>query len=255
MLSFFRKSITPPPDFQIPPDTRIYAVGDIHGQTELLEKTLQAIEQDAKNFTGDRIIQIFLGDYIDRGIHSREVIDLLTQTPPKGHERICLLGNHEATLLEFIRTPETIRKWSNFGGFTTLASYGLAIPKTLSSENVEQLHYDFMQVFPKEHQDFLEKLYPSYTVGDYFFVHAGINPYLPFEEQSSEDLIWIRDDFTDFEDYHSKYIIHGHTPVNTLDIRRNRANLDLSETFGEQLGCLKLESNQRINFTINRHND
>jgi len=256
MFPFLKKLITAEsPDFHLPPSVRVYAVGDIHGQAKLLEKALNAIEEDAKTFKGERIIQIFLGDYIDRGMYSREVLDLLTQPPPEGHERICLLGNHEATLLKFLDNPKTIRKWSSFGGFTTLASYGIAIPKTLSGKDLTNLHRDFIRVFPASHQNFLKELQHRYCVGDYLFVHAGVNPYLPLDEQYAEDLIWIREEFTDYEGLYPQYIIHGHTPVETLDIRRNRANLDLSVAIGEQLGCLKLEGNQRINFSITLHND
>ncbi|MDG1286940.1 MAG: metallophosphoesterase family protein [Rickettsiales bacterium] len=255
-FSFFKKlCVTEAPTYQLPPGVRVYAIGDIHGQAQLLENALEAIAEDAKDFTGQRIIQVFLGDYIDRGMYSREVLDLLIQAPPVGHERICLLGNHETTLLKFLETPETIRKWSSFGGFTTLASYGIPIPRTLSGEDLTELHQTFAHALPASHQAFLESLQTHYCLGEYFFVHAGINPYLSLDEQSVDDLLWIRDDFLEFEKFHQKYIIHGHTPVETLDIRKNRANLDLSIATGEQLGCLKLEGNQRINFTILMHND
>ena len=226
VLSLVKKLFSiQPPEYFIPAGVRVYAIGDIHGQAELLKAALIAIEKDAKNFKGVRIIQLFLGDYIDRGMHSKEVIELLTKAPPKGHERICLTGNHEATLLDFLDMPETIRKWSSFGGFTTLASYGVAIPRTLTGDDLTRLHDSFSKALPLKHKKFLDSLKLHHEIGDYFFVHAGINPYLSFDEQQEKDLLWIRNDFLDFKKLHAKYIIHGHTPVEAIGIRKNRTCL------------------------------
>ena len=123
-----------PPVFSIPSGVRVYAVGDIHGRSRLLGDMLAAIKQDACAHSGKKVIEIFLGDYVDRGFYSREVIDLLLMPPPEGHERICLLGNHETALLHFLQDPRVLREWANFGGYATLASYGVTIPSSMSPQ-------------------------------------------------------------------------------------------------------------------------
>lgn len=241
------------PTYQLPPGVRIYAVGDIHGNHAALKGTLRAIEEDAKDFEGERIIEVFLGDYIDRGMESREVLDLLLQPRPAGHERICLMGNHEATLLKFLQEPETIRSWSHYGGYATLASYGIPIPRDLSEQSLSNLHRSFIGALPTSHLVFIENLLSCYAIGDYYFVHAGIKPGIPLDKQETVDLLCIRDDFTRFDGYFPQYIVHGHTPVESVEIRHNRANLDLSNSIMRQIGCLKLEGNERKDFTVSVH--
>jgi serine/threonine protein phosphatase 1 len=242
----FRKAL---PDYWLPEGIRVYAIGDIHGRAQLLEHTLNAIAEDAQKYPDDRIIQVFLGDYIDRGIHSREAIELLLSPPPPGHERIFLKGNHEAILLEFLQSPQTLREWSKHGGFHCLTSYGLTIPQQLDDESLWQLHQQFIEVLPEKHLHFFKNLRISYELKDFFFVHAGINPSRPFEEQTCEDYLWIRNEFLNCKGFFSKYIIHGHSPVDQLEIHANRANLDVSRVIPSSLGCLRIAGNQCSDFT------
>lgn len=237
-------------NFTLPDSVRVYAVGDIHGQAALLEKALNFINDDARDFDGERIIEIFLGDYIDRGMHSRQVLDLLLESPAEGHERICLRGNHEETLLQFLDAPEIIRKWVQFGGFTTFSSYDVAIPKTLSGDGLIELHEAFLRALPHEHLTFIKNLELSYSIGGYFFVHAGVRPRIPLEKQQEKDMLWIRDKFLNHGSFYEKYIVHGHSPVAEMDIRDNRANIDLSKAEDGRLGCLKLENDKRHDCTI-----
>ncbi len=244
---FSRDSKVPPapPTFALPSGMRIYAVGDIHGRSALLAKMLAAIEADAQAAPAPTTIQVFLGDYIDRGMQSREVIDRLLAAPPEGHERICLLGNHEDVLLRFLEEPGILREWGNFGGYATLASYGIGIPESMAPEALAALRDRFKQQFPAQHAAFLKHLRLSYSVGDYLFVHAGVRPGLPRAGQSRDDLLWIRQPFLQYEGFFEQYVVHGHSPVAVPDIRVQRANLDVSAAAVNSLCCLVLEDTQR----------
>lgn len=235
----------PPPVFSVPENTRIYAVGDIHGRSGLLKKMLDAIEEDARQYPGEKIIQVFLGDYIDRGFHSRQVIDLLLEAPPAGQERVCLLGNHEMFLLEFLKDPAIFRSWLNFGGYATLASYGVRVPSTMSADVPAQLQMTLKQNLPARHEQFLRDLLYSYEVGDYFFVHAGVRPGMLLEDQNPEEFLWIRKPFLDHKGFFEKYIVHGHSPVMAPEELPNRANIDVSGASKDTLCCLMIEPTHR----------
>ncbi len=236
--------------FSVPDDVRVYAVGDIHGRSELLGKMLQAIETDAAAHPAQKAIQIFLGDYIDRGFYSKEVVEMLVTPPPKGHERVCLMGNHEEALLHFLQDPNILRDWANFGGYATLASYGIPIPDFMSPEKLARVRDDFEKHLPPAHLAFFRNLNLRHSVGDYLFVHAGIQPDVALEKQRPEDLLWIRESFLRHEPYHEHYIVHGHTPVPQPDIRHNRANIDVSSATKGQLCCLVLSGDTRHTLTV-----
>lgn len=245
----------PPREFKIPEGTRIYAVGDIHGRSALLSKMFAAIAKDVANKPPATITEIFLGDYIDRGMQSREVIDLLIAPPPTGHQRVCLMGNHEDTLLRFLVTPSLLREWANFGGYATLASYGLGIPESMSPEKLTIVRDRLIRDLPESHMTFLQNLKLSYQMGDYLFVHAGILPETPLEEQSRDNLLWIRAPFLKHEGYFDHYIVHGHSPVEEPDIRPNRANLDVSGATKDTLCCLVIEGSNREVIQVSHEKD
>ncbi len=233
------------PQFSLPAGVRVYAVGDIHGKSTLLAEMMQAIADDAKANPANQIIEVFLGDYIDRGMHSREVIDLLIAPPPPGHQRVCLRGNHEETLLRFLEDPSVLRDWANFGGYATLASYGVAIPVSMSVELRAALRDQLRQQLPAAHELFLRELEVMYPLGDYLFVHAGIMPNVPLASQKPEHLLWIRDTFLNHTGFFEKYVVHGHSPVIAPEIYDHRANIDVSEAATPSLCCLVLEGTQR----------
>ncbi len=239
---------TPPraaPVFSAPEGVRIYAVGDIHGRSRLLKKMMEAIARDAAGKPPATIIEIYLGDYIDRGMHSREVIDLLLAPPPAGHERRCLLGNHEDALLRFLKDPKFLRSWGNFGGYATLASYGIPIPESMSPENLAMLRARLLQNMPPEHLQFLRELPLRSLVGDYLFVHAGIEPGVALEAQKRDNLLWIRNPFLNYEGFFDHYVVHGHSPLDVPEVKENRANLDVSAAPTSSLCCLVLENTTR----------
>lgn len=233
------------PVFALPPGERIYAIGDIHGRAHLLKKMLAAIETHAASHPAARVVEVFLGDYVDRGLESRAVIDMLRSASPRGHERVCLLGNHEETLLRFLEDPKILREWTNYGGFGTLASYGIGIPATLSPETWAIVRDAFARALPSAHREFLQGLRLTYQQGDYLFVHAGIMPALPLAAQRREHLLWIRESFLSYSGYFERYVVHGHSPVASPEILKNRANLDVSAAASDSLCCLVLEGSNR----------
>ena len=222
-----------------PPDTRIYAVGDIHGRADLLIETIERIDNDRERRPVRYSVEVYLGDYIDRGPDSRTVIDLLAARLVKKHA-ICLRGNHEDMLERFLRDPDSFDIWSQLGALQTLASYGV-VPHPDDSETSASLRDRLYQAFPRAHELFLQCLQPTFECGNIFFVHAGIRPGVPFEQQELHDLIWIRGEFLDSQLDHGKLIVHGHTPVPHPDIRENRINIDTGAVWTGTLTCIAIE--------------
>jgi serine/threonine protein phosphatase 1 len=251
MIRLFRKrpekETTPlaPREFRVPANMRVYAVGDIHGKAALLKKLLALIAEDAKAHAGAKIEEVFLGDYVDRGMQSREVIDLLLEAPPAGHQRIFLKGNHEEALLRFLVEPMVLREWATFGGYATLASYGIQIPQSMQPSALAQVRDRFRENIPTAHVHFLKNLRFTHGVGDYLFVHAGIDPKVTVSEQDPSRLLWIREPFLSHSGYFEQYVVHGHTPVAQPDIRNNRANLDVSAAPKNSLCALVITENER----------
>jgi serine/threonine protein phosphatase 1 len=226
---------------RLPDRVRIYAVGDVHGRADLLDQVLSRIDADLAAYPDCRPRQVFLGDYIDRGPSSRAVIDRLIKRA-RTHEIVCLKGNHETYVFEFLRNPAILANWRQLGGLETLMSYGLK--PSMKADIAEQLELAkaLAASLPKHHRQFLRSLSTSFACGDFFFVHAGVKPGIPLEQQRDEDLLWIRDDFLLCEDDFGKIVVHGHTPVREPDIRPNRINIDTGAYATGRLTCLIIES-------------
>jgi serine/threonine protein phosphatase 1 len=217
----FRKKRKP----RLPDGVRVYAIGDVHGRADLLQSLLRVIDADLARSPAKRAIQVFLGDYVDRGPDSRAVLDLLIDRS-RTHEIICLKGNHEVFLLEVLKEPARLQEWRHFGGLLTLLSYGITPTMNPTAEEQVELIEGLTRAIPAEHLKFLQQLPSSFTCGDFFFVHAGVKPGIPLERQQEQDLLWIREEFLNSEAGFGKYVVHGHTPVKTPDIRPNRINID-----------------------------
>ena len=188
-------------------------------------------------------IQVFLGDYIDRGPASREVLDRLVARNGSC-QSIFLKGNHESYLTEFLSNPPILEDWQRYGGLETLMSYGITPSINANAATQVQLAVAFDQALPDSHRRFIGDLKPSFTCGDFFFVHAGVRPGVPLTKQREEDLLWIREDFLLYEEDFSKIIVHGHTPVPQPDVRPNRINIDTGAFATGQLTCLILEDDE-----------
>jgi serine/threonine protein phosphatase 1 len=228
---------------RIPDGICVYAVGDIHGRIDLLDRLLARIDADRADRPVVRAIEVFLGDYVDRGQDSAGVLERLISRG-QSHETICLLGNHEDCLLEFFTNPGILTAWSQNGGLTTLLSYGLRPSIQSSPEEQRELSAALAAAMPASHRRFLTELPLSFTCGDYFFVHAGVRPGVPLARQREEDLLWIREEFLRHEAAFEKVIVHGHTPVREPDVRANRIDIDTGAYATGRLTCLRLEHDE-----------
>ncbi len=223
-----------------PGDVPIYAIGDIHGRHDLLQKAEQAIVEDAAAIPGRKLI-ITLGDYIDRGPSSAQVISHLMAPPPENFDRISLTGNHEIAMLDYLDGLVSFSDWMRMGSDALLRSYGLDpqhLPLVFPS--AAKLDGFIRQSIPKPHVDFLRSLPIFVDTPNVLFVHAGIDPMLPIDEQSDEDLVFIRHRFFESRQPLPKLIVHGHTPNEEPEIFPKRLNLDTAAFHSGKLTVARL---------------
>jgi serine/threonine protein phosphatase 1 len=225
---------------RLPTGTCVYAIGDIHGRADLLAETLVRIDADRQKAIWPRTIEVFLGDYVDRGPASREVLDMLVDRRQR-HETVFLKGNHEELLLQFIGTQRPVPNWSKLGGLQTLASYGVQPSLTMTADQEQALAAALTIAMPAAHRNFLLQLQTFFSCGDYFFVHAGIRPGIALNRQREADLLWIRDEFLNFDGPFEKMIVHGHSPVLAPEFRPNRINIDTGAYATGRLTCVRID--------------
>ncbi len=201
---------------------RIFAIGDIHGYLNKLEALMRKIKPDP-----DRDELVFLGDYVDRGPNSKEVVEMVLEIRKAFPRTTCLMGNHEFTLLDYL----TYRKdpWTFFlnGGIETIHSY------ELTGEDMESK-------IPEEHLAFFNSLKPYYETEHYIFVHAGLREGVPLHEQTLDDLVWIRREFIESKQDFGKLVIFGHTPFPKPLVHPNKIGIDTGAGYGGTLTCLEL---------------
>ena len=219
--------------------TRVYAVGDIHGRVDLLRQLERRIDDDAAAAPSARKVVVYLGDYIDRGEHSRQVIDRLLDHPLSGFERIHLLGNHEDSMLRFLTDVQVGPAWLTYGGGATLHSYGIKPPA--GERDLVRAQAELRDRLPPHHLIFLRELSLSHVEGDYFFVHAGVKPGVPLDAQALEDMLWIRDEFLTSRVDFGKIVVHGHTITDAPEVKRNRIGIDTGAFASGKLTCLVLD--------------
>ena len=230
----------------VPGGARIYAIGDVHGRLAPLARLVAMVRRDALRTSAARRVLIFLGDYVDRGLESRQVIDFLLADPVPGFETVFLKGNHEAWLLAFLQDADVGRQWLANGGQATLVSYGItAPPRPRNADYLESLREAFAAALPGSHRTFLNGLATQHVEGGYAFVHAGIRPGTALAEQREEDLLWGRDDFMEDGSDHGKIIVHGHSVVPEPVIRCNRIGIDTGAYATGRLTCLVLDGTAR----------
>ena len=228
---------------RVPADRRVYAVADIHGRADLLSQLFARIDADLSSRPHARATQIFLGDYIDRGPNSREVIDLLIERG-RTHDTTFLKGNHEECILQLMSDPTVFPEWKMIGGLSTVLSYGVAAAGYSDPQSYARLAAALAEAIPDTHHRFFRSLALSFTLGDFFFAHAGVRPGVTLEAQSAQDLLWIRNDFLWHEEDFGKIVVHGHTPTREPEIRPNRINIDTGAYATGRLTCLVLEDDQ-----------
>ena len=227
----------------IPEGHRIYAIGDVHGCADLLDALLARIDADLARRPIAQSTQIFLGDYIDRGPHSRQVIDLLIARR-REHKALFLKGNHELYMLEALSERSISPEWLQMGGASTLVSYGVTPSRRPDPSADREVAIAFGEAIPESHRKFIESLALAFTCGDFFFTHAGVRPGIALQMQHQQDLLWIREDFLLHEDDFGKVVVHGHTPTMLPDIRPNRINVDTGAYATGRLTCLVLEGSE-----------
>ena len=239
----FRKERAAAPAPAIPDGKRVYAVGDIHGRLDLLDALLDAIAtDDAARGEADTHI-VLLGDLVDRGPDSRGVVERARQLATQ--PRVTVLGgNHEDMFLLAFRKPTALRSFLRYGGRETLESYGITAAE-LNVRNVEQLQGLLAERVPREHRDFIDGLPHQLRIGDYLFVHAGIDPERPLDDQRPQDMRWIREPFLSHAAGHGAIVVHGHTIVDEAEMLPNRIALDTGAFESGRLTALMLEGTAR----------
>ena len=229
---------------------RVYAIGDIHGQSALLRGLHQRIEADlaARPVASHAVVHI--GDYTDRGPDSPGVIDFLLDGEAAGRPWINLLGNHDRMFRLFLETPggRDLRLRSKFGwlherlgGRETLAAYGVEWTREPSLDGAE-LHEAAVAKVPARHRAFLDALRLTWSWRGVCFVHAGVKPGVPLARQVEDDLIWIRDEFHESRADHGALIVHGHTPVDEVEDHGNRIAIDTGAAYGGALSCVAFDA-------------
>jgi serine/threonine protein phosphatase 1 len=227
------------------PGYRAYVLGDVHGRLDLLEQMLAKIHSDLQRRPAARTLLVFVGDLIDRGPASAQVIERLRTYRREGIEPLFLLGNHEEVLLRILGgDAQLITKWRWFGGSECLQSYGVD-PAQLANLSGDEALATIRGAIPKNHVKFLESFVDSCRFGDYLFVHAGIRPGIELEQQSQADLRWIREPFLVDETDHGFVVVHGHTISPAVEERPNRIGIDTGAYRTGVLTALAIEGRDR----------
>lgn len=239
LFDLFRRPFAAPAEARVPDGLRVYAIGDIHGCREELDRLLERVEADLSGHEGASRL-VFLGDYVDRGPDSAGVIERLAGGGLPGDGQTFLRGNHEMVFADLLRGEREAQSgWLAYGGFATLASYGIERAQLFDGEpDVPAL---LGAAVPEHHRRFLHGLEPSVRLGDYFFAHAGVRPGVALAEQSERDLAWIRESFLGSREDHGAVIVHGHTISDDPEVRPNRVGIDTGCYRTGRLTALVLE--------------
>jgi serine/threonine protein phosphatase 1 len=223
-----------------PVGTLLYAIGDIHGRSDCLDRAHDLIDRDlAKRGARDQATEVYIGDYVDRGPDSKGVIDRLITRSTKA-QLVALRGNHEIIMESFLRGQTSFEDWRRLGGLETVLSYGVDARDLLAKGGVQPR--DFAEKVPVSHLRFISSLVSVHTAGDYCFAHAGLRPGVAIEAQSVADLAWIRDDFLRFSGDFGFIVVHGHSPVTSIDFLQNRINIDTGAYMTNHLSVVRIDA-------------
>ena len=222
----------------LPPGERVYAVGDVHGCLDRLVALHEIIAEDMAERPVEHATLVHLGDYVDRGADSAQVVDWLINRPPvPADEFVNLIGNHEHMMLSAVvgTDKDAPSLWLVNGGADSLASWGIArsVPPA-----------EWAARIPLQHLMFLRDLAICHRIGPYLFVHAGIRPGVPLEQQSRHDMMWIREPFLSSAADHGAVVVHGHTPKREPVVHPNRIAIDTGAVLGGALTCVVLQEDR-----------
>lgn len=223
-----------------------YAIGDIHGYDDLFERLIATIRDDAARL-GERPRIVLLGDYVDRGPSSRQVLQrILSLQRAPWCDLIALKGNHEDVLLRFLSEPDTGETWRTWGGGATLASYGVDMPFIATGADIwAQTSRAFAEALDPAHLALLNAMPASFQTDDYIFVHAGVDPDRPLEDQGPETFMYIRGRFQRAEQACQYVVVHGHTPEDPVTDLRWRVGVDSGVYFTGVLTAVRLHGDER----------
>lgn len=227
----------------IPAGQRVYAVGDIHGRLDLFERLIALIEVDDFERGRMETMVVLLGDLVDRGPDSAGVLDRARRWGRQRNVRF-IAGNHEEMFLASFERDEALRHFLRYGGKETLLSYPID-QKTYDRATLTELREIMPLLVPAEHIAFMRAMESYVRIGDYLFVHAGIRPGIPIEEQQRTDLCWIRGEFLDDASDHGFVVVHGHTITDAVDAKHNRIGIDTGAFSSDCLTAIGLEGTER----------
>ena len=245
MVGFLHRKGRKPKHAAGPSGYRAYVIGDIHGRLDLLEDLLGKIHAELQHRHAAKTLLVFLGDLIDRGPNSAQVVERLRNYKREGVETVFLLGNHEEVLLRVICGDGDLgAKWMQFGGLQCLESYGIDAAE-LRERRSDEIIELARSLIPESHIKFIKGFFDSWRFGDYLFVHAGIRPGVRLELQRRADVRWIREPFLSDERDHGALIVHGHTISDKIDERPNRIGIDTGAYRTGVLTALAIEGAHR----------
>jgi serine/threonine protein phosphatase 1 len=254
------------PRFQIPAGTCVVAVGDVHGHLTPLVDLHQKIMIHTRALPDvTRKIIVYLGDFTGSGANSADVIDLLLSAPLPGFEPVFLLGKHDMNLLSFIKGEgaftrfldqhnwgtiiarnavhdETIMNWlGDQGGIETLRSYGVTIPHgPIMPLHLASMRHELLRKMPVDHIEFLQNLELSYQCGHYGFAHAGMNPFMPINQQNPSDLVCYKPDLRHTDVVARYVIVHGEAMGEEIGTYDNRINIDAIDETNHLVGLIMM---------------
>ncbi len=234
---------------------RSYAIGDIHGHLDLLVEAHRKITDDRVAYGADDAPIVHVGDLVDRGPDSKGVIEYLRAGIESGNNWIVLKGNHDRMFTGFLSNikhhDEGLRSDLSYlhykiGGGATLASYGI---KSAADRRLKPVHAEAVAAVPQIHRDFLDSRPAFFNRDQVMFVHAGVRPDVPLDQQSETDLTWIRGSFLEDRRDYGPLIVHGHTAIDKPRHYGNRINIDSGAAYGGPLSTIVIEGRDVYHLT------
>lgn len=231
----------------------VYAVGDIHGRIDLLDQLIEQILADVNSRDDGRQSRlVFLGDYVDRGDGSRQVLDALLGLSRSGIETEFLMGNHEAALLDFVDDPGKGETWLQMGGLQTLASFGITLPSPVpTASDILLLHSEFQDAI-SPYRGLIRSMPLTAVSGGVVFCHAGVNPGRSLEDQTPRALLWGHPGALVDEPLVGWRVVHGHFDSLEVVIRPGRICADTGAYYSGLLTCIRLDDAETIIQTVRK---